>query len=73
MNREKPGQPQDAGARKIEVTSAAVRAAIEVVANDYGVCSEQVAEGLVRDIFAAMIAAQENQAAADAKKQSGAE
>ena len=39
------------------VTSEMIAAAVKVIAEDYGVCSEYVAEGLVADIFRAMMAA----------------
>ena len=50
------------------LTPAMIAAAVRVIADEYGVCSEYVAEGLVQDIFKAMIAAQSNQAASDAKE-----
>jgi hypothetical protein len=45
---------------KPELTPNMVRAAVKVIAEDYGVCSEYVAEGLVQDIFRAMMAARTN-------------
>jgi hypothetical protein len=38
------------------VTPEMIAAAVKVIAEDYGVCSEYVAEGLVADMFKAMMA-----------------
>jgi hypothetical protein len=42
---------------EIEITPEMVEAAVRVIADLYGICSEHVAEGLARDTFKAMIRA----------------
>jgi hypothetical protein len=53
------------------VTPAMIAAAIRVIADDYGICSELVAEGLVHDVFKAMISSRPNQTAGYAKEPPG--
>jgi hypothetical protein len=46
-------KPENAGAP--ELTVEMIEAGVKVCADIYGVCSESVAEGLVRDMFMAMM------------------
>jgi hypothetical protein len=64
-------QTINAGAHEIEVTPEMIAAAVKVIAEDYGVCSEYAAEGLVEDILKAMIAARTNRVAINAEKPPG--
>jgi hypothetical protein len=52
----------------LEVTPEMIRAAVKVIAEDYGICSEYVAEGLAKDAFEAMMRARSTQASISGAK-----
>jgi hypothetical protein len=51
-------KPETAGAPEMKLTAAMIEAAIDVIAEDYGICGRGTAKGLVEDIFSAMMEAQ---------------
>jgi hypothetical protein len=61
--------PKDNESSELNITAAMIAAGVKVIADEYGVCSEFVGEGLAEDVFKAMIAArQDSSAAAHAEK-----
>jgi hypothetical protein len=43
----------------MEISSAMIAAGVRVIAEEYGVCSEHIVEGLATNVFRAMVAAHE--------------